>query len=91
MVTQPYATHVSPNYVIKGNDAILKCDIPSFLVDVVQVFSWVDDQNSIYSPNSVQLGRGNLNARAVSLLSQKALILHVLQSCVIKSDFKIKN
>jgi hypothetical protein len=33
-----------PNeYVIKGNAAILKCSIPSFVADFVQVVSWVDD------------------------------------------------
>jgi hypothetical protein len=33
-----------PNeYVIKGNAAILKCSIPSFVADFVHVVSWVDD------------------------------------------------
>lgn len=30
-------------YVIKGNAAILKCSIPSFVADFVSVISWVDD------------------------------------------------
>jgi hypothetical protein len=36
-----------PNeYVIKGNAAILKCSIPSFVADFVQVISWIDDSGT---------------------------------------------
>ena len=30
-------------YVIKGNSAILKCQIPSFVADFVTVASWVEE------------------------------------------------
>lgn len=31
--------------VLKGNSGILKCHIPSFVADFIQVISWVDDEN----------------------------------------------
>lgn len=30
-------------YIIKGNAAILKCSVPSFVADFVSVVSWIDD------------------------------------------------
>ena len=36
-------THVSQEYVIQGNDVIVKCGIPSFVSDFLSVVSWEDD------------------------------------------------
>jgi hypothetical protein len=38
--------------VIKGNSGILKCEVPSFVADFLQIVAWVDgDENSYtYSP-----------------------------------------
>lgn len=33
-------------YIIKGNAAILKCSVPSFVADFVQVISWIDDSGT---------------------------------------------
>lgn len=33
-------------YVMRGNAAILKCSIPSFVADFVHVIAWVDDEGS---------------------------------------------
>lgn len=39
--------------VLRGNTAILKCHIPSFVVDFVFVASWVEDETrEIYPPSS---------------------------------------
>lgn len=38
-------------YVIRGNAAILKCDIPSFVADFVEVVSWHTDQDETFYPN----------------------------------------
>ena len=43
MVSQDYVTHVSQEYVIQGNDVIVKCGIPSFVSDFLTVVSWEDD------------------------------------------------
>lgn len=34
-------------YVIRGNTAILKCSIPSYLADFVRIESWIDDTNTV--------------------------------------------
>lgn len=31
-------------YVMRGNAAILKCSIPSFVADFVHVVAWVDEE-----------------------------------------------
>lgn len=33
-------------YVIKGNAAVLKCSIPSFVADFVRVESWIDEEGN---------------------------------------------
>uniref|UniRef100_T1JLG8 Ig-like domain-containing protein n=1 Tax=Strigamia maritima TaxID=126957 RepID=T1JLG8_STRMM len=43
LVKQVYEVQVYDDYVIQGNTAVLKCHIPSFVVDYVVVTSWVRD------------------------------------------------
>ena len=47
-MSQDYVTHVSQEYVIQGNDVILKCGIPSFVSDFLNVVSWEDDTGATY-------------------------------------------
>lgn len=49
MVEQAYQSEVNNEYVIRGNSAILKCSIPSFVADFVSVLSWQDDQGNTYN------------------------------------------
>ena len=37
--------------MIDGNDALLKCKIPSFVQDFVHVVNWEDDKQNILYPN----------------------------------------
>ena len=55
VVEQDYRTGVNDEYVIRGNSAILKCSIPSFLSDFVVVIAWLDDANNVYEANNVEL------------------------------------
>lgn len=48
MVQQYYDSEVNNAYVIRGNSAILKCSIPSFVADFVAVVSWNDDAGNVY-------------------------------------------
>lgn len=41
VVHQSYEVGVPDEYVIKGNSAIFKCNIPSFVADFVDVISWL--------------------------------------------------
>ncbi|XP_042237806.1 Down syndrome cell adhesion molecule-like protein Dscam2 isoform X43 [Homarus americanus] len=65
-------TDVSLEYVIRGNSAILKCNIPSFVADFVSVQSWVTDQGQTYYPSDDYDGKylvlpsGELHIRSVS-------------------------
>ena len=50
---QEFKAHVDvENYVILGNDAILKCDIPSFVADLVVVDAWVDNEGNTIRTDS---------------------------------------
>jgi hypothetical protein len=37
---------------MRGNSAILKCSIPSFVADFVHVVSWIDEEGHEYMPSS---------------------------------------
>lgn len=41
VVTQQYSVNVMDEHVLRGNTAIIKCHIPSFVADYVTVASWV--------------------------------------------------
>ena len=46
-VIQDYDSDVGLEYVLVGNDALLKCKIPSFVDDFVGIVSWiVDDEDT---------------------------------------------
>ena len=51
---QHYKTGGSEEYIIRGNDAIIKCNIPSFVSDFVTVDSWVDSEGGeIFANNNI--------------------------------------
>ena len=48
-VIQLYETDVAKEYVILGNDALIKCSIPSFVADFVSVISWTTSEDELKS------------------------------------------
>ncbi|ODN02698.1 Hemicentin-1 [Orchesella cincta] len=48
VVTQAYDTYGDQEHIIRGNSAILKCRIPSFVADFLEITAWVDDEGSEY-------------------------------------------
>ena len=53
MVEQGYRTEPSNEDIVLGNDALMKCKIPSFVADFVSVVSWVDNEGrDIYPKNN---------------------------------------
>lgn len=52
VVTQYYDAEVVSEYVIRGNTALLKCNIPSFVADFVKVDAWVDSEGGEYLPTN---------------------------------------
>ena len=39
-------------YVIVGNAALVRCEIPSFVSDLVEVVSWEDEEGNVHTENS---------------------------------------
>ncbi|XP_034142402.1 Down syndrome cell adhesion molecule-like protein Dscam2 isoform X8 [Drosophila guanche] len=56
VVQQFYESEVNNEYVIRGNAAVLKCSIPSFVADFVQVVSWQDEEGKLYGTLGEQQG-----------------------------------
>ena len=53
MSQQQYETDVNTEYIITGNDALVKCNIPSFMSDFVSVESWMTSEGQeIHSGSS---------------------------------------
>ena len=46
---QLYKTDASQEYVILGNDAVLKCQYPSFVSEFLTVLGWADSEGEFYS------------------------------------------
>ena len=52
VVTQKYDCYVNQAHVIRGNDVLMKCDIPSFVTDFVSILNWQDNEENIFSTDS---------------------------------------
>lgn len=52
VVAQLYDTDVNKAYIIRGNAAVLKCEIPSFVADFVSVVSWHTDKDESFYPGT---------------------------------------
>ncbi|XP_064216065.1 Down syndrome cell adhesion molecule isoform X2 [Tribolium castaneum] len=50
VVNQYYEAQVYDVFVIKGNTAVFKCQIPSFVSDHVEIVSWQDTANNKFLP-----------------------------------------
>lgn len=47
VVNQFYEAEILNEYVIRGNAAVLKCSIPSFVSDFVKVEEWIDEDGTV--------------------------------------------
>jgi hypothetical protein len=45
VVSHPYSVNVMDEHILKGNSAILKCHIPSFVSDFVVIDAWIDEES----------------------------------------------
>lgn len=60
VVNQFYEAEILTEYVIRGNAAVLKCSIPSFVADFVKVEAWIDEEGAVIA-DSENLGKIVLN------------------------------
>ncbi|KAH8350088.1 hypothetical protein KR067_006012, partial [Drosophila pandora] len=47
-----YAVQVHDEYVMTGNTAVLKCQVPSYMSEFVMVTAWVQDTGMHLYPNT---------------------------------------
>ncbi|XP_060820207.1 cell adhesion molecule Dscam2 isoform X6 [Bombus pascuorum] len=52
VVGQRYAVNVMDEHVLRGNAAIIKCHIPSFVAEFVEVDSWIEDEKTEIYPST---------------------------------------
>lgn len=58
-INQEYQTEAENEYVISGNDALLKCKIPSYVADLIQVVAWEDQNKNTFGTNQFVYGKMN--------------------------------
>ena len=51
VANQFYQSSSEEEYVIVGNDVIVKCKIPSFVADFVTIVAWQDNEDKIFYEN----------------------------------------
>lgn len=56
VVNQFYKAEILTEYVIRGNTAVLKCSIPSFVADYVAVEAWIADDGTELKPSNEDYG-----------------------------------
>jgi len=61
VVTQPYNPEILTEYVIRGNSAILKCSIPSYIAEFVTVEAWIREDGEVYLPTDLTVAQGTTN------------------------------
>ena len=59
VVNQDYVTEASNEYVIVGNSALVKSEIPSFVSDLVSVVNWVENEANTYMHSEKNYGTLN--------------------------------
>ena len=71
VASQDYKMDVHPEYVMLGNDVLLKCSFPSFVADFVAVLSWIDSEASEYSIGTNREGNSARNRLGRTLPNRK--------------------
>lgn len=70
-MNQFYKAEILTEYVIRGNTAVLKCSIPSFVADFVYVAAWIDDSGTTLTAST---NYGKLIVRTLSFNSCVAVL-----------------
>ncbi|XP_068213179.1 cell adhesion molecule Dscam2-like isoform X2 [Palaemon carinicauda] len=96
VVVQEFEVRVYDEYVIRGNTAVLRCNVPSFVRDLVSVTSWVRDHAYHIYPSTRGDGKyqslmdGRLLVHDVeaadSYATYKCRVLHTLTAATATSN-----
>lgn len=68
VVTQPYNPEILTEYVIRGNSAILKCSIPSYIAEFVTVEAWIREDGEVYLPEDPAVVQGTTDPWSPSII-----------------------
>ena len=60
VINQKYQVQVHDEYVISGNTAVLKCQVPSYVSDFVVITAWIQDNGLHLYPNTDIGGKYNV-------------------------------
>lgn len=55
-VEQAYQLRVNDEFVLKGNSAVLKCIVPSFMGDFLEIIEWVSESGESFIINQFDKG-----------------------------------
>lgn len=58
-VLQVYEARVNDEFVLRGNTAILKCIVPSFVADFVHVQAWIMDNDTVNADEHKKFDSGS--------------------------------
>lgn len=75
VVNQFYDAEIIKEYVIRGNTAVLKCSIPSFVADFVYVESWIDEEGTVYTASGTDSNYGALSNMIILMIIMIELYL----------------
>lgn len=59
VVEQSYQLRVNDEFVLKGNTAVVKCIVPSFMGDFLEIIEWVSDIGESFVINQFEKGLCN--------------------------------
>ena len=57
VVSQEYETRVSDEFVMLGNDVMVKCLLPSFVSDIVAVEGWITSEGVEVAQSLKNIGK----------------------------------
>lgn len=83
VVTQFYITEAENEYVIKGNSAVMKCKIPSFVTDFVQVEAWINAEDG------TELTHSNDTAASYGYYFINVLLFYIWLKCIPSFGFNL--
>jgi hypothetical protein len=72
VVAQSYEVEADNEYVIRGNSAVMKCEVPSFVSDFVVVENWQDSKGNSYLPGDDYGKRPDIFRKTPSFRSMHA-------------------
>lgn len=87
VVQQFYQTRVIDEFVLRGNAAVLKCNLPSFVADFVYVEAWIADDGTEILPNTDEFGTC---IQRITCHSHANFIVQSI-NCVPNADFHKSN